>query len=39
MSEFWARSGYRLRVTRLALGITEKQAAAAAEITARTWRK
>jgi hypothetical protein len=31
--------GHRLRVTRIALGLTEEQAAAAAGCTVRTWRK
>jgi transcriptional regulator with XRE-family HTH domain len=38
-AEFWAKAGQRLRLTRLALGITEKEAAAAAEITVPTWRR
>jgi transcriptional regulator with XRE-family HTH domain len=36
---FWRLCGHRLRVTRLALGITEQEAATAAKITIRTWRK
>jgi transcriptional regulator with XRE-family HTH domain len=31
--------GHRLRITRLALGITEQEAADAAGSTVRTWRK
>jgi len=35
----WAASGHRLRVTRLALGISEKDAASAYGVTLKTYRK
>jgi transcriptional regulator with XRE-family HTH domain len=35
----WIGHGRRLRVARLALGVTEKEAASAATVTLRTWRK
>jgi transcriptional regulator with XRE-family HTH domain len=35
----WAASGRRLRVTRLALGISEKDAASAYGVTLQTYRK
>jgi len=37
--EFWIHVGHRYRVARLALGLTEHEAAAAASVTVRTWRK
>jgi transcriptional regulator with XRE-family HTH domain len=38
-SEFWLHVGHRYRVARLALGLTEEEAAAAAGVAVRTWRK
>jgi transcriptional regulator with XRE-family HTH domain len=35
----WRAAGHRLRVTRIALGITERQAADAYGVTVRTYRK
>jgi len=35
----WIETGHRLRVTRLALGITEREAAAASGVTVRTYRR
>jgi transcriptional regulator with XRE-family HTH domain len=37
--EFWRDVGRRYRVARLALGLTVEQAATAAGVTVRTWRK
>ena len=34
----WKNEGHRLRVTRLVLGLTEQEAAAAAGVSVRTWR-
>ena len=36
---FWRQVGHRYRVARLALVLTEEEAAAAAGVTAKTWRK
>jgi transcriptional regulator with XRE-family HTH domain len=36
---FWRHVGHRYRVARLALGLTEQEAAAAAGVTVKTWRK
>jgi transcriptional regulator with XRE-family HTH domain len=37
--KFWSNVGLRYRVARLALGLTEEEAAAAASVTVKTWRK
>jgi transcriptional regulator with XRE-family HTH domain len=37
--EFWLHVGHRYRVARLALGLTEEEAAAAAGVTVKTWHK
>jgi transcriptional regulator with XRE-family HTH domain len=36
---FWSHVGLRYRVARLALGLTEKEAATAAGVTMKIWRK
>jgi transcriptional regulator with XRE-family HTH domain len=36
---YWKGYGHRLRVTRLALGLTEQQAAEAYQVTLRTYRR
>ena len=37
--QFWRQVGRRFRIARLALGLTDEQAAAAAGVTVGTWRK
>jgi transcriptional regulator with XRE-family HTH domain len=37
--KFWSSVGLRYRVARLALGLSEEEAAAAASVTVKTWRK
>jgi Helix-turn-helix len=38
-TEYWRQYGVRLRTTRLALGISEKEAASAYQVTLRTYRR